>query len=140
MARKSGRDVFVGCSPGANVAFPFALSGRSNTATLNLSSEEVDVTSFGALYRERVPDALRDWGLEIAGFWDGAASQIDYYLYTIWAACSAIAVGFAGSTSGATKYSGCMILQEYSVEGAVDGAVTFSATFQSASVLNVGTF
>ena len=61
MARKSGRDVFIGCSPGTNVACPFTLGGRSNTATLNLTSEEVDVTSFGALYRERVPDALRDW-------------------------------------------------------------------------------
>ena len=140
MARISGRNVFVGCSPGTNVACPFALSGRSNTATLTLSSEEIDVTSFGALYRERVPDALRDWGLEVAGFWDGAASNIDYILYTIWAACSAVAIGPAGSGTGATKYSGCMILQEYSVEGAVEGAVTFSATFQSASQLNVGTF
>jgi len=140
MARKSGRDVFISVSPTANAACPFTLSGRSNTATLNLTSEEVDVTAFGALYRERVPDALRDWGLELAGFWDGAASQIDYYLYTIWAACAAVAVGFAGSTTGATKYSGCMILQEYNVEAAVEGAVTFSATFQSASILNVGTF
>ena len=140
MARVSGRDVFISVSPTGGAACPFTLSGRANSGTLTFSSEEVDVTSFGALYRERVADALRDWSMECAGFWDGAASQIDYILYTIHAACVAVAFGPNGSGTGAIKYSGCMILQEYSVEGAVEGAVTWSATFQAASVLNRGTF
>lgn len=140
MARISGRNTYISVSPAGNAACPFSLSTRSNSGTLTLTSEEVDVTSFGALYRERIPDALRDWSLEAAGFWDGAASQVDYILYTIYAACCAVAFGPAGSATGATKYSGCMILQEYSVESAVDGTVTWSATFQAASQLNVGTF
>ncbi len=138
MARKSGRDVYISVSPVGSC--PFNLSGRSNSATLSFTSEEVDVTAFGALWRERIPDALRDWSLETAGFWDGAASNLDAILYEVFAACCAVAVGFAGSATGGVKYSGCMILQEYTTEGAVDGAVTYSATFQAASQLNRGTF
>jgi predicted secreted protein len=138
MARLSGRDVYISVSPVGSC--PFSLSGRANTATLNLSSEEVDVTAFGALYRERIADALRDWSLEVAGFWDPAASNLDSILFEVWTACAAVAIGFNGSATGRNKYSGCMILQEYNVEAAVEGAVTFSATFQAASQMNRGTF
>lgn len=138
MARISGRNCFLSVSP--LTGCPFNLSGRSNSVTLNIDSEEVEVTAFGALYKERVADALRDWSIECAGFWDGAASNVDATLYTNFAACCAVAFGPAGSGSGQIKYSGCMILQNYTIEGAVDGAVTFSATFQAASLLNASTF
>ena len=138
MARISGRNSYIAASS-LNTA-SLNLSGRSNTWTLNITSEEVDVTSFGAAYRERVADALKDWGVEVSGFWDGAASNIDAFLSEIHAACSTVFVGPNGSTTGFIKYSGCMILQDYSVETAVEGAVTWSATFQAASVLNRGTF
>ena len=114
------------------------ISGRANTATLSFTSEEVDVTSFGALYRERIADALRDWNVDIAGFWDGAASQIDEILHGILAACASLCFGPSGSGSGAVQYSGCAILMDYSVESSVEGAVTFSAAFVAASVLNRG--
>lgn len=116
------------------------ISGRANTATLNFTSEEVDVTSFGALYRERIADALRDWTIDIGGFWDGAASQIDEILHGVLAACTSLCFGPSGSTTGMVQYSGCAILMDYSVESAVDGAVTFSATFTAASTLNRGSW
>lgn len=116
------------------------LSGRSNSATLSFSAEEVDVTCFGALYHERIADALRDWTIDISGFWDGAASQVDEWLHGILAACTSLCFGPSGSASGMVQYSGCAILQDYSVETEVTGAVTFSATFLAASVLNRGTF
>lgn len=116
------------------------ISGRANTATMNFTSEELDVTAFGAEYRERIADALKDWSLEFGGFWDGSASQIDEVLYNLLAACTSVCYGPAGSTSGYVQYSGCAILQDYTVESAVEGAVAFSATFMSASVLTRGTW
>lgn len=116
------------------------ISGRSNTATLSFSAEEVDVTSFGALYRERIADALRDWTIEIGGFWDDSASQIDEILHGILAACTSLCFGPSGSSASFIQYSGCAILQDYTVESSVEGAVTFTATFLAASVLNRGTF
>lgn len=138
MARISGRNCYAAASSLASGSIN--LSGRSNTFTLNITSEEVDVTSFGAAYRERVADALKDWGVEVSGFWDGAASNLDAFLNEILAACCVIVVGPGGSATSSIKYSGCAILQDYSIEGAVEGAVTYSATFQAASVLNRATF
>ncbi len=138
MARVSGRDAHLLVIDSESASRN--LGGRSNSVTLNLTSEEVDVTSFGALWRERVADALRDWTLDIAGFWDGAASQLDGILYGIHAACTSLCFGPSGSTSGNIQYSGCVILQDFVIETAVDGAVTWTATFQSASQLNRGTY
>jgi predicted secreted protein len=138
MARVSGRNTAILILDSNSASRQ--ISGRANSGTLTFTSEEVDVTSFGALYRERIADALRDWSVEISGFYDGSASQIDEILHGVLAACTSLCFGPSGSGSGEIQYSGCAILQEYSMESAVDGAVTFSATFQSASVLNRGTW
>jgi predicted secreted protein len=116
------------------------ISARANSATLSFTAEEMDGTAFGAEYRERIADGLKDWSLDFAGLWDGSASQLDETLQGIMAACTSVCYGPSGSTSGAVQYSGCAILQDYTVEGAVDAAVTFSATFAAASVLNRGTW
>lgn len=138
MPRYSGRNTALLIKNAAGC--PVNISGRSNTATLSFTSEEVDVTSFGAQYRERIADALKDWTIEMGGFWDGAASQIDDTLFNILAACTSVCFGPSGSTTGMVQYSGCAILQDFSVESAVEGAVTFSCTFMAASVLNRGTW
>ena len=116
------------------------ISGRSNSAEMSFTAEAVDVTTFGAGYREYVADGLRDWELSIDGMWDGAASQIDEILYGVLGACTSLCYGPSGSTTGMVQYSGCAICTEYTVSGAVEGAVTFSATFKAASQLNRGTW
>lgn len=138
MARKSGRNVSILLRDTS--AASFNLSGRSNNVTLNFTSEELDVTSFGAAYRERIADALKDWNADISGFWDGAASQLDETLYGLVSACVAACFGFAGSDTGSVQYSGCAILQNYSIEAAVDGAVGFTCNLMAASNLNRGTY
>ncbi len=134
MAKVSGRNTRLLIKD--NTAASRDISGKANTGSISFTSEEVDVTGFGASYRERVADALKDWSVEIAGFFDGAASSIDETLYGIMAACTSVCFAPAGCANGKVVYSGCAILQDYSVEAAVDGGVTFSATFMAASDLN----
>lgn len=135
MPRYAGRNtsLYIGPSDGG---CPVAISGRSNTATLSFTSAEVDVTSFGAAWRERIADAIKDWTIEMGGFWDSAACQLDATLFPLMAACTSVCFGPSGSESGMVQYTGCAILQDYTIESAVDGAVTFSCAFMAASVLN----
>lgn len=134
MSRVSGRNSMLKILDSTSASRN--ISGRSNSATLSLTSEEMDVTCFGATHRERTTDGLKDWSLEISGFFDGAACQIDEWLQGIQAACTSVCFAPGGSTAGLPYYSGCAILQDYSVESAVDGPVSFTATFQAASTLN----
>ena len=106
-----------------------AISGNANSAALSFSAEAPDVSAFGTLYRERVPDGLRDWELSISGHWDGSASALDDILYPILGGSTVVMYGPAGSTTGCTMYTACAVCQDYSIEGAVEGAVTFSSTF-----------
>lgn len=116
------------------------LSGRANSATMSFSSEAVDVTSFGAEYRQKIADGIKEWSMSVNGIWDGAASQLDEIMYGILGACTSMCYGPGGSATGAVQYSGCAILSEYSVEGEVSGAVTWSGTLVSASDLNRGSW
>lgn len=139
MARVSARNTTILIKDSESASR--VLSGRSNSATLNFTSQEVNVTSFGAEYQERVGDGIKDWSIECGGFWDGAASQLDEWLFGILAACTSACYGPGGSSTGAVQYSGCAILQDYTVEGTVDGGgVTWTATLVGASQLNRGSW
>lgn len=131
MAKISARNVSLGIDDSA--AACQSISGRSNTATMSFSAEAPDVSAFGTTYRERVPDGLKDWELSVSGLWDGVASQIDSILFGILGASTRVAYGPAGSTSGCTKYEASAVCNDYSVEGSVEGAVTFSAIFAARS-------
>lgn len=129
MAKITARNVSLGVEDSSGACQ--SISGKSNTATFTHSAEAPDVSSFGATTRERLPDGLKDWELSVAGFWDGAANELDSILFPIVGASTMISYGPAGSTSGCTLYTACAVMPDYSIEGSVEGAVTFSATFQA---------
>jgi hypothetical protein len=133
MSRISARDGHIKILDGNSASKN--ISGRANAYTLSFTSEEVDVTCFGDLYRSRVADGLRDWTIEFGGFWDGAACQIDDILFSVLAACTSVCL-YPGGSAATTYWSGCAIMQDYTVEGAVEGGVSYSATFMAASTLN----
>ena len=114
------------------------ISGRSNSVTMSFTADSVDVTGFGATYREYIADGIKEWNMSLNGVWDGAASQLDEIMNGILGACTSVCYAPSGSTTGAVLYSGCAVVTEYSIEGAVADAVTLSGTFQSASDLNRG--
>lgn len=129
MARITARNVslYVDNAAGACTS----IAGRSNTATLTFSSETPEVTAYGATYRERLADGLKDFELSIGGFYDGSAAEIDSILFGILGASTRISYGPGGSTTGCTKYVASAVCNNYTLEGAVEGAVTYSATFQN---------
>ena len=129
MARITARNVsfYVDDSTGACTS----ISGRSNTATLTFSSEAPDVTTYGATYRERLADGLKDFEFSIGGFYDGAAAQIDAVMFPLLGASTRLQYGPGGSTSGCTKYVASAVCNNYTVSGAVEGAVAYTATFQN---------
>ncbi len=134
MARITARDVslYVGDSTGACRC----ISGRTNTATMTISSEAPEVTCYGASYRERLAGGLKDFELSIGGFYDGAISTacgaIDGILFPLLGVLTNIKYGPGGSTTACILYTGCVICNNYTVEGAVEGVVGYTATFQSA--------
>ncbi len=127
MAKITARNVslYIENAAGASTS----ISGRTNSATLSFSAETPDVTAFGATYRERVPDGLKDWELSIGGFSDLAANQLDATLFPTLGASTRIKYGPGGSTAGCTMYTACAVTSDYNIETSVEGAVTFSATF-----------
>lgn len=139
MARATARNTHIAASASANAA-SITLSGRSNTATISFTAPGVQVTAFGEEYHSRIGDGIKDWELSVGGFWDGAASNLDEFMYNALGASINIVYGPAGSTSGNVKYSGCAILNDYEVSGELEGAVEWSATLSAASVLNRGTY
>jgi len=132
MARIVARNASLGIDNSS--AACTSISGRTNSVTVSFSGEAPDVTAFDNTgYRERVPDGLKDWELSISGLWDGSGTDLDATLFPILAASTRVAYGPAGSTSGCTKYEASAICTDYNVEAAVEGAVTFSATFTGRS-------
>ena len=139
MARITARNIHISASDPLNSA-SINLSGRSNTAELAYEAPGVEVTSFGEEFKIRIGDGIKDWSISVGGYWDGAASQLDEFMFNALGASIVIVTGFAGSTSGETKYSGCMILDEYTVTGELEGAMEWSAGLSGASNFTRGTF
>jgi hypothetical protein len=129
MAKITARNVTVDIDDSTGACQ--SISGRTNSATLSFSAETPDVSAFGTTYRERVPDGLKDWELSVSGFWDGSSSQLDEILFGIHGGSTLVRYGPAGSTSGCTKYEACAVCSDYNIEAAVEGAVTYSATFSA---------
>lgn len=139
MARVTARNTHISASDTPNAA-SIILSGRSNTATMTFTAPGVQVTAFGEEYHSRIGDGIKDWEMSVGGFWDGAASNLDEFMYNALGACINIVYGPGGSDSGSIKYSGCAILNDYEVTGELEGAAEWSATLSAASVLNRGSF
>lgn len=109
------------------------VSGRSNTATFTTPAEAPDVSSFGAIIRERLPDGLRDSELSVAGFIDVSACQVDE-LYSDLIGASAWWGFYPGDATGSKLGREIIhILTDYSSEGAVEGAATTSTTTSGSS-------
>ena len=113
----------------ADVVFDsVALEDELNSWGLNFTVDAADITSFTDAYMNFL-GGKPNLTIDMAGFWDSAASQGDA---TIFAALTAAAKTWdiepgGGSTLG---YNGYAFPTSYSITGTVSGPVTYSATFQ----------
>lgn len=111
------------------------ISGRANTATMSFSAETPDDTCFGATYRERLGGGLKDYELSFAGFGDFSACQIDETMQGLMAASAWYGVYRDAATASKRGREIIGIATNYTLEGAVEGAVGYSATVTGSTVM-----
>ncbi len=104
------------------------VSGRSNSAALKITAEAPEVTSFGAVNRERLSGGIKDTELSFKGFYDQSASNVDELYSDLISASTYWGVYPRGCTATYTGYEFNGILTDYSPDSSVDGAVTTSMT------------
>lgn len=127
MARSHGRNgaVYLGLTNGA-AASPVTFQA---SWTINMTVAKQDVTAFGdsnIIYVAGLPDASGDF----AGFWDDATSQ------TYLAATDGLARNmylYPNITSDPNIYFFGTVLPDFSMDGAVGGAVNMKATWNASS-------
>ncbi len=111
-----------------------SISTQFNSVSLKWTAEAPEVTGFGAVNRERLPNGLQDYEISMKGFFATAATETDTVLSAIGPGGSTrFAFGPGGSTAGCTMYSGCVVLTDYSMDYSVDGAGTISVTLSPRS-------
>jgi len=129
MGHITGKNVAIAILD-ANAASQF-ITGDSNSVTLTWTNDIIELRPFQATALEKV-EGVPDWGWDIAGYYNTAASKADEILGTLSGCVSsstAASICFAGSVSGCPHYVGNCILADYAVSAAADGAGTFTATF-----------
>ena len=106
-----------------------SLTGDTNSVSLSRSGDTPEVTAFGNTTRERIAGGLTDWELSINGFFTEGANSVDETLSDLMAQDTVIIFSPSGSGTGASRFSGSALLNDYSVEFPVDGAATITAKF-----------
>lgn len=114
-----------------------ALEDELTSVDLKLEQETIKVDGFQNTGPERVVGNY-DWSEDLAGNWDGAASQGDATIFAMLGSAG-VAAGFdpTGATAGTNdpNYDGTVVLKDYSVKAAVGAAVTYSAALEGNSAL-----
>lgn len=132
MAKKAARD--------ANITVnSVSIEDDVNSFSLDVKQEVIDVTAFADAGPRRLTGNY-DYGLSVEGAADFAASQSDATLYgMVGSSGVAVAVDPTGASADANNPnydSTSMVLESYSLKGAVGAAVTFSAQLQGNSALD----
>ncbi len=111
----------------------------ANRISLSISPDISEVTTFGDLAKTNV-EGLYGWALDYEGMWNSAANSQDQTFYQL-IGQGAKEVKFfpGGSASSAIYYWGTAILNNYSPEATVGGAVTCRARFTGSGCLSRGT-
>jgi predicted secreted protein len=121
MARTHGKD--------ADFSFDsVALEDELNSATLNFTVPEADITAFSDSWQNFLagkPTATYD----VSGFADLASSQGDA---TIFGELGLEAEEIDFEPDGTTGYNGFGIVTSYSISSTVGGPITYSASFRHA--------
>lgn len=127
------------------------VAAKAADITVNSVALEDDVTGFSLDVTQELPVVTSladagprrlagnyDWGLNLDGNADFAASQSDATLFgLIGSAGVALDLEPTGNNAGTDdpNYGGTVLLASYSVAGQVGGAVTFRAALQGGSAL-----
>lgn len=108
-----------------------SIAGQGNSITLSFSNDQPEVTTFGSLYRERLPGGLRDFELSFEGFYDNASGGIGQIFFELFNAGGAtlIQLGPSGSSASAQKFVASAVMTGFEIPFSLEDAVGISATF-----------
>jgi len=108
------------------------ISANVAQATLTLTADDVEVTNFNSLARERI-GGLKDGTISLDIHQDFAAGAIDSIIHPLFGGTAAISVRPAGTAAVGTSnpyYNFSVLLTEYPVlDGAVGDLATLSVTW-----------
>ena len=115
-----------------------ALEDEITSIELSMQREAIKVDGLSSVGPERVSGNY-DWGVSGDGNFDGAASQGDATLFALIADDNGTTSAFdpTGATAGANdpNYDGTVVLESYSIKGAVGAPVSYSFSLPGASAL-----
>ena len=133
MARISGKNARI-------EALGLNLSGESNTFTLNVDNDLIDVTAFADTSKEFVEGDL-GWSIDFTTFFDQGAANLEGTLIgAIGAGEDAATVAPQGNMSGNTHWNGNALIESWSMDNPVEGAVVLNMTLRGNGNLVRGTY
>lgn len=116
------------------------ISAYVDSVDLPRSVDTAETSTFGSTAKTYIP-GLADAKLTLKGKFDGSASAGDSVLAGIYGVSASKAFEFhpQGTTAGTVKYTGSVILTDYSVSSQVGSVVEFTASFQVTGAITRGT-
>lgn len=112
------------------------LTAYLTSCSFTRNGETADVTTMGDASREFIR-GLMDATVDIEGIWDPTPDNL--LVNVVDAGTLSIEVYPQGTASGKVKYTGDALCTSYNIPGNLDGAVTFSASFQWSGAVTAGT-
>lgn len=111
------------------------LSNRASSVTINMESDDVDLTSFGSVMKEHAI-GLGDGSIDVDFFQDFAAASVDATLYPIYIAKLPVPVVIKPDAAAVSptnpSYTMQGLLMSYTpLDGSVGDASSMSVTFQN---------
>ena len=116
-----------------------------NTVDFPRTNDEVDVTTFGAGDFRSFLAGFQGATLKVSGFWDDSSALAGYEKYwDDWSISGTQVRPFrfapSGSASSKVFYEGSAILLGFSINGAIQNAVSFSTDMRVTGAITRGTF
>lgn len=112
------------------------ISAYCKSAAADMPGQVNETTTLGKTSRTFI-GGLLDGTISVEGLWD---PTVDAIMFAARGVTKSFELGPEGGTTGDIKYSGECFGTSYKVNPAVDGVVTFSATFQCSDTVTRGTF
>lgn len=125
MSKISARNTLIFCGG-------YETSGRTNTATLNMSAEAPEITCFGSDNRERLSFGIKDAEMTFNGYFDASASKIDEVLASLLSGSTYYGLYHNRSSNAPGREFGG-VLTEYNIDESVEAAAAISATVSGSS-------
>jgi len=146
MTKFHGKNVklYVGVNP-ADTSLVDVSNTVLNTVDFPRTNDEVDVTTFGAGDFRSFLSGFQGATLRCSGFWEDNSSLAGYEkFWNDWSVSGTEQRRFrfapSGSAAGKVYYEGTAVILGFSINGAIQNAVSFSTDLRVTGAISRGTF